>query len=52
MLKLLKLAYLKKMKEILAANKSSQDFVDAMKKAYPGLPRETGLEDLGKTLYK
>lgn len=28
-----KIAYLKKMKEILAANKSSQDFVDAIKKA-------------------
>lgn len=47
-----KIAYLKKMKEMLAANKSSQDFVDAMKKAYPGLPGEAGLEDLGKALYK
>lgn len=47
-----KIAYLKKMKELLAANKSSQDFVDAMKKAYPGLPGEAGLEDLGKALYR
>lgn len=47
-----KIAYLKKMKEILTANKSSQDFVGAMKKAYPGLPGEAGLEDLGKALYK
>ena len=47
-----KIAYLKKMKEILTANKSSQDFVDAMKKAYPDLPGEAGLEDLGKALYK
>ena len=47
-----KIAYLKKMKEILTANKSSQDFVYAMKKAYPGLPGEAGLEDLGKALYK
>lgn len=47
-----KIAYLKKMKELLAANKSSQDFVDAMKKAYPGLTGEAGLEDLGKALYK
>lgn len=47
-----KIAYLKKMKELLAANKSSQDFVDEMKKAYPGLPGEAGLEDLGKALYK
>lgn len=47
-----KIAYLKKMKELLAANKSSQDFVDAMKKAYPGLPGEAELEDLAKALYK
>lgn len=47
-----KIAYLKKMKEILTANKSSQDFVDVMKKAYPGLPGETELEDLSKALYK
>ena len=47
-----KIAYLKKMKEILAANNSSQTFVDAMKKAYSGLPGEAGLEDLGKALYK
>lgn len=47
-----KISYLKKMKEIFTANKSSQDFVDAMKKAYPGLPGEAGLEDLGKALYK
>lgn len=47
-----KIAYLKKMKELLAANKSSQDFVDAMKKVYPGLSGEAGLEDLGKALYK
>lgn len=47
-----KIAYLKKMKEILAANKSSQAFVNAIKKAYPGLPGEAGLEDLGKVLYQ
>ena len=47
-----KLAYLKKMKEQLAANKTAQAFVDAMKQAYPGLPGEAGLEDLGKALYK
>ena len=47
-----RIAYLIKMKEILAANISSQDFVDAMKKAYPGLPREARLEDFGKVLYK
>ena len=47
-----KIAYLKKMKELLAKNGTVQDFVDGMKKAYPGLPGEAGLEDLGKALYK
>ena len=47
-----KIAYLKKMKELFTANKTAQAFVDAMKQAYPGLPGEAGLEDLGKVLYK
>lgn len=47
-----KIAYLKKMKELHATNKTAQAFVDAMKQAYPGLPGEAGLEDLGKALYK
>ena len=47
-----KIAYLKKMKELLAANKTVQAFVNAMKQAYPGLPGEAGLEELGKALYK
>ena len=47
-----KIAYLKKMKEVLGANGTVQDFVEGMKKAYPGLPGEAGLEDLGKALYK
>lgn len=47
-----KIAYLKKMKELLAENKTAQTFVDAMKQAYHGLPGEAGLEDLGKALYK
>ena len=47
-----KIAYLKKMKELINANPTSQAFVDVMKKAYPGLPGEAGLEDLGKALYK
>ena len=47
-----KIAYLKKMKELLAANNTAQAFVDAMKQAWPGLPGETGLEELGKALYK
>ncbi len=40
------------MKELLAANKTPQDFVEAMKKAWPGLTGEAGLTDLGKALYK
>ena len=47
-----KITYLKKMKELLAANNTAQTFVDAIKEAYPGLPGEAGLEDLGKALYK
>lgn len=46
-----KIAYLKKMKELLAANNTAQAFVDAMKQAYPGLPGEAGLADLGKAFY-
>ena len=47
-----KIGYLKKMKEVLGDSRSVQDFVDGMKKAYPGLPDEAGLEDLGKALCK
>lgn len=47
-----KIAYLKKMKELLAANNTAQAFVKAMKQAYPNLPGEAGLDDLGKALYK
>lgn len=47
-----KITYLKKMKELLAANKTAQDFVEAMKKAWPELTGEDGLTDLGKALYK
>ena len=47
-----KIAYLKKVKELLAANNTAQAFVNALKEAWPGLPEEAGLEDLGKALYK
>ena len=47
-----KIAYLKKMKELFNANQTPQAFVEAMKKAYPGLPGEAGLEDLSKALYQ
>ena len=47
-----KISYLKKMKELLAANNTAEAFVDAMKQAYPGLSGEAGLEDLAKALYR
>ena len=47
-----KIAYLKKMKELLAVNRTAQSFVEAMKEAYPGLAGEAGLEELGNALYK
>ena len=47
-----KIAYLKKMKELLNANATAQAFVAAMKQAYPGLPGEAGLDDLAAALYK
>ena len=47
-----KIAYLKKMKELLASCPTAQAFTDAMKAAWPGLPGEEGLEELGKALYK
>ncbi len=47
-----KIAYLKKMKELFNSNPTPQAFVEAMKKAYPGLPGEAGLEDLSKALYQ
>ena len=47
-----KIAYLKKMKEVLGNNRTAQAFTDNMKKAFPGLPGEAGLEELSKTLYK
>lgn len=33
-------------------NSTPEAFVEAMKKAYPGLPGEAGLEDLANALYK
>ncbi len=47
-----KIDYLKKMKEVLGNSRAVQDFVDSMKKAFPGLPGEAGLEDLDKALCK
>ena len=47
-----KIAYLKKMKEVLGNNQTAQAFMDDMKKDFPGLPGETGLEELSEALYK
>lgn len=46
-----KIAYLKTMKKLFSESKSASDFIKAMKKAYPDLPGESGLEDLAKALY-
>ena len=46
-----KIAYLRKMKEVLNENETMQAFVEAMKHAYPNLSGETGLEELAKGLY-
>ena len=47
-----KIAYLKKMEGVLGNNQTAQAFMDDMKKAFPGLPGEAGLEELSKALYK
>ena len=47
-----KIAYLRKMKEVLASSDTAQAFADGMRAAYPGLPGEAGLEELGEALYK
>lgn len=47
-----KIKYLTTVREILAKAATPDDFVAAMKKAYPGLPGEDGLEALAQALYK
>ena len=49
---LFKINYLKKTKEFLGDSRTAQEFVDGMKKAFPGLPGEAGLEELANALYK
>lgn len=46
-----KIDYLKKVKELLGNNDTPDVFVEALKKAFPGLPGEAGLGDLAKALY-
>lgn len=47
-----KISYLKTLKKQLKKNKTQDNFIAAMKKAYPNLPGETGLSELAKALYK
>ena len=47
-----KVGYLETLKKLLAENSSSANFVEALKKAYPNLPGEQGLEALAANLYK
>ena len=47
-----KIAYLNMLKKLLAENSTPEAFVEAMKNAYPGLPGEANLVNLGKALYK
>ena len=47
-----KISYLKKMKELVNANKTQEGFISAMKQTYPELAGEANLQELGKALYK
>lgn len=47
-----KLDYLKTVKRLLGEHEDPQAFVEALKKAYPELPGEDGLEAVAKALYK
>lgn len=47
-----KIEYLKTIKRILESAKTPEEFVDALVKAYPGLPGADGLKDLAAALYK
>ncbi len=47
-----KLAYLKKVKELMATDKTADEFIADMKAAYPGLPGEDNLNGLAQALYK
>ena len=46
-----KIAYLKQLKTLRAANTPPETFLHALKAAYPGLPGSEGLPDLAKALY-
>lgn len=47
-----KIDYLNTMKKLLAKNKMPETFIEAMKKAYPGLSGAEGLSELANVLYK
>lgn len=46
-----KIEYLNTVKRLLSENKTPETFVGAMKRAYPALPGESGLESLAGGLY-
>lgn len=47
-----KIDYLKKLKELRAANQTADTLAKALKAAYPGLPGEDGVDALAKALYQ
>lgn len=47
-----KIDYLNTVKKLLAKNKTPETFIEAMKKAYPGLSGAEGLSELANVLYK
>lgn len=47
-----KIDYLNVMKRLLAAHRTPDAFIEAMKTSYPGLPGEEGLGELAASLYK
>ncbi|MDL2239066.1 hypothetical protein LJC25_02055 [Bacteroidales bacterium OttesenSCG-928-K03] len=46
------IAYLKNMKELISKEKSREDFIAAMKKAYPNLAAENNLQEVAGKLYQ
>lgn len=47
-----KIAYLNTIKSLLESEKTAEDFVEELSKAYPELPGANGLKDLAAALYK
>jgi hypothetical protein len=47
-----KIDYLAKMKEVLTASKTSDEFISSMQAAYPELPGEENLTEIAKAVYR